>query len=135
MKFTTEQIALLTIIIGATATVTASIIAATVAIMNNKHTRKSEHKLSILRILLDAAYKEYEFRTQVDYEKIKNGEKVKIKSFTEYIIFYMELSNLFNREYIDEQALITSLKRNKILIDVYYRTRESERPDYHKKSN
>lgn len=133
MNFTPEQITIITVTVGASATIITAAVSAVVALRNNNKSRKSEYKLSILKILLDAAYKEYEFRTKADLLNAgKTGDLSKIKSFTEYIIFYKELADLFSLESMNESDLVDSLKKNKKLIDSYYLNREKERPEYHK---
>lgn len=129
---TENQLTLVTVIIGASATLITAIIGAVVAIRNNNKSRKNEHRLSILKILLEAAYKEYEFRTKEDLAKQSGDDSIKIKSFAEYIIFYRELADLFSKEEVSENELINSLQKNKKLIDSYYKYRELERPEYHK---
>jgi hypothetical protein len=124
------------VIIGATITIAVAIIGNTITIVNSTLARKNEHKLAILKILLEAGYKEYEFRTKQDIEIANSkGEEPKIKSFMEYIIFYKELSVLFAKTKVREDDLILSLKKNKILIDSYYENREIYRPEYHQEIN
>ena len=91
--------------------------------------------LAILKVLLEAAYKEYEFRTKQDLEEAKlQGKIAKIKSFTEYIIFYREIADIFSNQTVSSDDIISSLKKNKVLIDTYYINREKEKPEYHKVS-
>ncbi|MBK8382301.1 MAG: hypothetical protein IPL16_10505 [Ignavibacteria bacterium] len=62
------------------------LITAFVTMRTNAVSRKNESKLAVLKVLLEAAYKEYEFRTNQDLEEAKLQNKpAKIKSFTEYI--------------------------------------------------
>ena len=134
MDFTSEQITILTVVISSSVTILAAIIAASVTIRTNSKARTHEQKLAILKILLESAYKEYEFRTKTEIETDeKKGRESQIKSFTEYIVFYRELSTLFSQETVNETDLINSLKKNKKLIDTYYEHREIERPEYHNK--
>ena len=99
-----------TVFITACATVMVAIIGSVVTIWNSNRARKDEHKLALLKVLLEAAYKEYEFRATKDIEDAKaRNQEPKIKSFTEYIIFYKEWSTLFTKDDITEQELIEAL--------------------------
>ncbi|MEO8109770.1 MAG: hypothetical protein ABI594_07065 [Ginsengibacter sp.] len=127
--------AIITVCITGLVTLLAAIIAGTLTFFSNKLARKNDHKLAVLKVLLEAAYKEYEFRTKQDLEEAKAaGETARIKSFIEYIIFYKEIANIFSNETVSENDLINSLKKNKVLIDAYYTNREEQRPEYHKQS-
>lgn len=132
MDITTNQV-----IFGAAITASVAlivgIITAFVTMRTNAVSRKNESKLAVLKVLLEAAYKEYEFRTNQDLEEAKLQNKpAKIKSFTEYIIFYKEMAAIFSNENICEEDIINSLKNIKKLIDTYYLKREEYRPEYHK---
>ena len=127
MDFTTNQV-----ILGAAVTALIGIITAFVTMITNALSRKNERKLAVLKVLLEAAYKEYEFRTKQDLEEAKSLNKiVKIKSFTEYIIFYKEMAAIFSKKNINEDDIINTLKNNKKLIDTYYLKREEYKPDYY----
>jgi len=127
--------AIITVCITGLVTLITAIIAGTLTFFSNKLARKNDHKLALLKVLLEAAYKEYEFRTKQDLEEAKAaGKTAKIKSFTEYIIFYKEIAEVFSNESVSENDLINSLKKNKVLIDAYYVNREEQRPEYHKQS-
>lgn len=131
MDITTNQVILGAIISASIALIVATI-TAFVTMRINVLSRRSERKLAILKILLEAAYKEYEFRTKQDIDEAKaKNEKPKIKSFTEYVIFYKEMAAVFSNESISEQNIIDTLKNNKKLIDTYYSKREEFRPEYH----
>jgi hypothetical protein len=73
MDITTNQV-----ILGACVTASIALIVGIVTAFATMHTnaqaRKSEKKLAILKVLLEAAYKEYEFRTNQDLEdgKVQN---------------------------------------------------------------
>ena len=125
--------AIITVCITGLVTLLAAIIAGIITFFSNKLARKNDHKLAVLKVLLEAAYKEYEFRTNKDLDEAKaNGKTAKIKSFTEYIIFYKEMADIFSNESVSETDLINSLKKNKVLIDAYYKNREELRPEYYK---
>lgn len=109
------------------------IITAFVNMRTNARARKNEKKLAVLKILLDAAYKEYEFRTKQDLEEARlNNKKARIKSFTEYIIFYQQMGLIFEKEDITREDIIGTMRHNKTLIDTYYKKRDEFRPEYHK---
>jgi len=131
MDITTNQ-AILGAIISASIALIVATITAFVTVRINVLSRRSERKLAVLKVLLEAAYKEYEFRTKqdIDEAKAKNVE-LKLKSFTEYVIFYKEMAAVFSNESISEQNIIDTLKNNKKLIDTYYSKREEYRPEYH----
>lgn len=132
MDTTTNQV-ILGAAITASIALIVGIITAFVTMRTNALSRKSEKKLAVLKVLLEAAYKEYEFRTKQELEEAKaKNETAKIKSFTEYVIFYKEMSKVFSLENITEKDIINTLKNNKKLIDTYYKNREEYRPEYHK---
>jgi len=132
MDFTTNQIAILTVSITASIALIVGIITALVTLRTNALSRKNDHKLAVLKVLLEAAYKEYEFRTKSDMGTAISLKKIpKIKSFTEYIIFYKEIAELFSKDIVTPEEFINSLKKNKILINTYYTHRELEKPEYH----
>lgn len=125
------------VILGACITASIALIVgmitAFVTMFTNAQARKNERKLAILKVLLEAAYKEYEFRTKQDLEDAKNNKKeIRIKSFTEYVIFYKQMGLIFAKNEINEADIINTLKRNKELIDTYYNSREEHRPEYHR---
>ena len=93
--------------------------------VSNQLTLKHQRKVEVLKVILDAAYKEYEFRTKQKLEiaKVKN-EVVEIASFTEYIIFYAKIAETITKENLKEEDILNSLKENKILIDSYYKYRD-----------
>ncbi len=124
---------LITVIITASVTLIVAIIGAVVTILSNAAARKNEHRLAVLKVLLEAAYKEYEFRTTQDLAEAKAANRIpNIKSFTEYIIFYSQMSGVFSKGKISEDDIISCLKDNKKLIDAYYANRDGLRPEYHK---
>jgi hypothetical protein len=134
MDITTNQV-ILGACITASVALIVGIITAYLTFKSNALSRKNEHKLAILKVLLEAAYKEYEFRTKQDLEEAKlQGKIAKIKSFTEYIIFYREIADIFSNQTVSSDDIISSLKKNKVLIDTYYINREKEKPEYHKVS-
>lgn len=129
----TANQAIVTASITGSVTLIVGMITAFVAMRTNALSRRNERKLEVLKVLLDAAYKEYELRTKQDLEEAKlQNRTARIKSFTEYIIFYKEMATIFASEKITEKDIINTLKNNKKLIDTYYLKREEFRPDYHK---
>ncbi len=125
MEFTTNQMTLSVVCITVAIALITATITAFVALRTNTLSRKNEHKLSVLKVLLEAAYKEYEFRTKSDIEEAKKANKiVKIKSFTEYIIFYREMAEIFSNDVVSREDIIKSLEKNKVLIDTFYDNRE-----------
>lgn len=132
MDITTNQV-ILGACITASIALIVGIITAFVTLRSNALARKNEKKLAVLKVLLEAAYKEYEFRTKQDLEEAKSQNRIaKIKSFTEYIIFYKEMSAIFANENITETDIINTLRNNKKLIDTYYVKRDEFKPEYHK---
>lgn len=114
MDITASQATLITVAITGAVTLVAALITALVTLNTNALARKNEHRLSILQVLPEAAYKEYEFRTTEDFAAAKSsGRTPKIKSFTEYIIFYREMSEIFSKETVTEADIITSLEKIK----------------------
>lgn len=121
-----------TAFITAMVTLAVAIIGAVVTILTNAASRRNEHRLSILKVLLEAAYKEYEYRTTQDLaEAAAQNRAPHIKSFTEYIIFYNKFAKVYSKKRISEEDIIEALRENKKLIDTYYTQREEYRPDYH----
>lgn len=101
MAFTTDQITLITVCITAGVAFITAIITSLVALRTNALSRKNEHKLAVLKVLLEVAYKEYEFRTKADVEDANQKNKApKIKSFTEYVIFYREMAEVFSHDIV-----------------------------------
>jgi hypothetical protein len=132
MDITSNQV-----ILGASITASIAlivgIITAYATIYNSWKSRKNEKQLAILKVLLEAAYKEYEFRTKQEIENAKaENRTAKIKSFTEYVIFYKQMGILFSKDQISEDDIVNTLQNNKALIDTYYLQREKYRPEYHK---
>lgn len=120
-------------IITAIVALAVALISGVITIWINIQARKNEHRLAILKVLLEAGYKEYEFRANQDIERAKHdGKPLKVKSFTEYIIFYKSLAETFSKKKITEKDIEEALRKNKILIDAYYQQREEHRPEYHK---
>ena len=131
MDISTNQV-ILGACVTASIALIVGIITAFVTMYNSAQSRKNEKKLAILKVLLEAAYKEYEFRTKQDLEEAKAQNKtVKIKSFTEYVIFYKQMGLIFSKDEITEEDIVNTLKNNKKLIDAYYIKREEFRPAYH----
>lgn len=127
MNLTSEQITIITVSVTAGITLITAIVSAVVALKTNSLSRKNEHKLAILKILLEAAYKEWEFKSTNDIKKNKQ-----IKSFTEYIIFYRKMADVFSNEIVKKEDIIEALQKNKDLIDTYYEQREKELPEHYK---
>ncbi len=105
--------------------------AAAVTLISNAYTRRHEKKLAILKVILEAGYKEYEFRTKEIYDRAKaeGKEPTDVLSFTEYIIFYREMSEVFAKENVTEGDIRKALEGNKKLIDTYYRERKNYPPN------
>jgi hypothetical protein len=119
-------------ILGATVTILGGIIAAAVTFIQGYQIRIHERKLGVLTVLLEAAYKEYEYRTNQDLAKAEKNKTVpKIKSFTEYIFFYSGISEVLTEGDITPKDIENTLIKNKILIDAYYTNRELHKPAYH----
>jgi len=136
MVFTTNQITLITVCITAGVAFITAIITSLVALKTNALSRKNEHKLAVLKVLLEVAYKEYEFKTKADIEDANQKNIVpKIKSFSEYVIFYREIAEVFSHDIVNKEDIVNSLEKNKVLIDTYYENREKYRPEFHKTSN
>jgi|GEM_PF-5565519 hypothetical protein len=131
-----ENSTIITGIITSGATIITVLITATVTIRSNAKARKHDHKLSILKVLLEAGYKSYELRTKLILEeaKDKKQETKNFLSFTEYIIYYRKMADVFSQEKVTENDIVQALKENKKLIDTYYIEREVYRPDYHQQN-
>ena len=126
---------MITAVIAAGTALLSAIVAGVFALVNSQKSRQNEHRLAILKTLLDAAYKEYEFRTKQEIEEAKaSGSEPNIKSFTEYIIFYKEFAQLYVKPKMSVQDIAATLESNKKLIDAYYLERERFRPEYHNQS-
>ena len=134
MNISTNQV-ILGACVTASVALIVGIITAYLTFKSNALSRRNEHKLAVLKVLLEAAYKEYEFRTKQDLDKANaQGKIAKIRSFTEYIIFYRGIADIFSNQTVSSDDIINSLKKNKLLIDTYYTNREMERPEYHKEN-
>lgn len=122
-----------TTVITSVITLLVAVIGGIIALLTNAASRRNDHRLSVLKVLLEAAYKEYEFRTKQDIELAKSENKIpNIKSFTEYIIFYKGMAKVFSKRRTKKDDIITCLEKNKELIDTYYDNREKHRPKYHR---
>jgi len=131
MEITANQV-ILGACISASIVLIVGIITAGTTIYTTSQARSNEKKLAILKVLLEAAYKEYELRTKQDLEFAKEkNETPKIKAFIEYVIFYKQMSLIFSKNKITPEDIETTLKENKILIDTYYSKRDENRPEYH----
>lgn len=123
----------LAIWVTACVTILGVILTSLFAIIAGNKSRQNEHKLAVLKILLEASYKEYEFRTKNEIKEAKEMDEIpNIKSFTEYIIFYNEMSKLYTDKSITPEEIKSTLENNKKLIDSYYLNRKVYLPDYHK---
>jgi len=127
MDITTNQV-ILGAAITASIALIVGIITAFVTMRTNALSRKNELKLGILKVLLEGAYKEYEFRAKQDIDDAKaKNKRPEVKSFTEYIIFYKGMAAILSNEKISEEDIIITLKNNKKLIDIYYLKRKEFR--------
>jgi hypothetical protein len=99
--------------------------AVAITYINSYITLKHQRKIEVLKVVLDAAYKEYEFRTSQLLELAKETkENVELYSFTEYLIFYTKISETITKKNLTEKDMQNALKENKVLIDSYYKYKE-----------
>jgi len=104
-----------------------------ITLYEGSRSRIHERKLEVLKVILEAAYKEYEYRTTQDLAEAKEKNKTAvILSFTEYIIFYSRISETITKKNASEEDIKNALSENKTLIDAYYKNRDIYRPEYHK---
>jgi len=116
MDITTNQVLLGACFTGS-AVLIVGIVTAFLTYESNALATKNDHKLAVLKVLLEAAYKEYEFRTKQDIKEAKLlGNIAKIKSFTESIIFYREIADIFSKNTAQRASLILWRKTKYLLI-------------------
>ncbi|HHT48946.1 MAG TPA: hypothetical protein GXZ98_06610 [Firmicutes bacterium] len=84
-------------------------------------TKRYEYKQAVFRTVIDAAYKEYEHRSNLVKELAEKYKgKANILPFTEYLLFYSRLIPLLQKKKIQEKDMERACIERKILIDSFY---------------
>ena len=113
-----EQIAIYSII--------GSLLIASITIIGNVVvtiiSKRNEFKQAQFKTIMECAWKEYEYKTNLVNEKAdKEGKEKIIVPFIEYLIFYSVFLKVLSRHNIKEQHIKAALKEKKDVTDNYYK--------------